>query len=285
MTRQSWRWDAFRSTFGLGALGIAAAVVAACGTVPPESPGVPSPFAVSASPSGSPAGRQTASATASSPSPAITVGELRLSCGGPLTFTTDDLLAAPGAEGMQHPAAEPLRALMESDQLPNRSGWRLVALTDDRAFFLLPALPAEGVAFWYAEVEAGAQADSAWQTGPFGQCDPMPRFEGLSAARWELAADADLRPESQVVRVLVFELACASGRSPEGRIAPAAIDYGDDSVTIVLGTRPPAGPAGPQTCQGSPPAVFSIELREPIGNRMLLDGSVFPPEPRGGAAP
>ncbi|MDQ3879468.1 MAG: hypothetical protein M3295_00055 [Chloroflexota bacterium] len=110
----------------------------------------------------------------------------------------------------------------------------------------------------------------------------MPRFEGLSAARWQLAPDAELRPESMSVRVLVFEQACASGTSPEGRIAPAAVIYGDATVTIIFGTRPLAGA---QTCQGAPPAEVSVQLREPLGGRVLLDGSVFPAEPRGRAAP
>ena len=85
-----------------------------------------------------------------------------------------------------------------------------------------------------------------------------------------------------MVRVLVTELACASGRSPEGRIAPPTVIYREDSVTIIFGTRPLAGT---QTCQARPPAEVSVDLREPIGNRVLLDGSVFPAEPRGEAAP
>ena len=262
----------------VAALGVAAIVTAACGIASPDPPSSP-PSAASPSTSGTPAGRQSVSPAAFSPAPTASVRELRLTCGGPLTFTADDLLAPPGAETMDHPAAEPLRALMETDQLPNRNGWRLVAMTDERAVFVLPAQPGGGFGFWYAEVEA---AGSTWQTGPFGQCDPMPRLEGLSPARWELAAGAELGPESRVVRVLVTELACASGRSPEGRIAPADVTYGEDSVTIIFGTRPLAGA---QTCQAGPPAEVSVDLREPIGNRILLDGSVFPAQPRGEAAP
>lgn len=263
----------------VAALGVAALVTAACGIAPPDPPSSPR-SAASPSPSGTPPGRQSVSPTAFSPTATIAVTDLRLTCGGPLTFTADDLLAPSGAETADHPAAEVLRTLMETSPLPNRNGWRLVAMSDEEAVFILPALPGEGFAYWYAEVEA---AGSTWQSGPFGQCDPMPRLEGLSPARWELAADADMGPESRVVRVLVFELACASGRSPEGRIAPAAVIYGEDSVTILFGTRPLAG--GAQTCQAGPPAEVSVDLREPIGNRVLLDGSVFPAEPRGEAAP
>lgn len=251
-------------------------VIAGCGSItPPESPS-----ATASASSQVPTAEASTEPSqndfiAMSPPPILTEDEIPLTCGSPLTFSAQALVGVPGAERADHPAAEALRTLIADSPLPKRSGWRLVLLSEQHALFLLPATQAEGSAFWSAEFEQG---EIGWRYVRSGQCDVRPGFEGIESARWELVPGERPRPDSRSLNLLVFEQACASGQSPEGRIVPAAVIYLEDSVTVIFGTRPPPGP---QTCLQGPPAEATVDLHEPIGERQLFDGSVFPPEPRG----
>jgi hypothetical protein len=147
-------------------------------------------------------------------------------------------------------------------------------LNDDGALFLLAGRPREGHAFWSAEL---GPADTDWEPVRWGQCDLQPSFEGIVPARWELAPDEEIGPDTLSFDALVFEQACASGASPEGRIVGPAVIPAEETMTVILGTRPLPGP---QTCQPGPPAVFRVELPEALGDRQLLDGSTFPAEQR-----
>ncbi|MBA2381460.1 MAG: hypothetical protein H0V73_05045, partial [Chloroflexi bacterium] len=77
------------------------------------------------------------------------------------------------------------------------------------------------------------------------------------------------------VRALIESPMCASGRSPEGRIEPPVFDLADTAVTISFEIRWPSGAA--QDCQGIAPFPITIDLPEPLGDRLLLDGSETPP--------
>ena len=207
--------------------------------------------------------------------PPIAADQLQLTCGSPLAFAPAALSALPGAEQADHPAAEALRQLLKGDSPPSRPGWRVVVLSDIHALFLLPGLPVEGVDYWSAEFETRG---GAWTYVRSGQCELRPVFEGIVAASWDLAPGEKLRADTTTLNVLVTERSCSSGRTPEGRIVPAAVIYEPDSVTLIFGVKPLPGA---QTCQGAPPAAVSLELREELGNRELFDGSVFPPEAKG----
>lgn len=149
-----------------------------------------------------------------------------------------------------------------------------VVLNADGVLFLLPGTREEGVSFWYAEF---GPAEADWEWVRLGQCEIQPAFEGIEAARWELAPDEQVGPATETLEVRVFEQACASGASPEGRIVGPAVILLEDSVIVILGTRPPPGP---QTCPEGPPATVRVGLPEPLGDRQLLDGSTLPAEPR-----
>jgi hypothetical protein len=244
-----------------------ALAIAGCAATPASSPSSSPGESVSQSPS----------PVAWSRPPALAEGDQPLTCGSPLTFGAEALLGDPGAEKADHPAADALRTLLGWDEvLPTRDGWQLVVLSGESALFLLPALPDEGSAFWSAEF---LHADSGWQYVRSGQCDVRPWFEGLGPAYWELVPGEEPSAESQTLNVLVFELSCASGEGPEGRIVVADVTYLADSVVVTLGTEPLPGP---QTCQGSPPGEYSFDLDEPLGERQLYDGWVYPPELRDG---
>jgi hypothetical protein len=92
-------------------------------------------------------------------------------------------------------------------------------------------------------------------------------WEGIpDLASWELVPETTVHPTTRSIEVLVSERGCASGRSPEGRIAPPEVTYGDDTVTIEITVY---GTPGFNTCPSAPPARYTVELAEPLGDRTL----------------
>lgn len=83
-------------------------------------------------------------------------------------------------------------------------------------------------------------------------------------------------PGDTSVDVLVSERACASGQSAQGRVQLVELNETTEQVQLRIGVRPPDGD---QTCQGSPPTPFTVELSEPLGDREIIDTSVVPPRP------
>jgi hypothetical protein len=63
------------------------------------------------------------------------------------------------------------------------------------------------------------------------------------------------------------------GNLQRGRILDPIILYTEDAIVI---TVPVLSIKGIRDCPSNPPAEITIELTEPIGDRVLLDGSVYP---------
>lgn len=81
-------------------------------------------------------------------------------------------------------------------------------------------------------------------------------------------------PEATTIPALIVERACASGKSPDGRLLPPQVFSSADAILVTVWVvRRPGG----QDCQGNPPFAIEIELTEPLGDRKLLDGSEVPP--------
>jgi hypothetical protein len=92
----------------------------------------------------------------------------------------------------------------------------------------------------------------------------------VGPAQWWVDPDAlPLDPSSTVIRAVLRERDCASGQSPEGRVLPPVIEYGEAEVVITfeVGRR-----EGDQDCQGNPEFPIEIELSEPLGDRAVVDG-------------
>lgn len=253
---------------------VVAMIVAGCGAGPAR-PSDSAPFPSRSTPSDadhqvSPSVAETSDSLPTLPE----LGDVQFSCGSPLTFNAAALQGAPGVETLSHPATIALRDLMRQGGVPNRSGWRVVVVSASSAQFLLPAAPDEGFAYWSAEFGVGA---GGWTFVRSGQCDLRPVFQGVEAARWELAPGEAPTADTTTIKALVTEQGCASGRSPDGRVLPAAVVYLADHIAITFATRPLPGA---HTCEPGPPAVLLLDLEEPIGDRQLLDASIIPPEPR-----
>jgi hypothetical protein len=98
------------------------------------------------------------------------------------------------------------------------------------------------------------------------------RGSGAEAARWRLAPSFSPAPESTDIPLLVQEAACASGRPATGRIE-LDVRYSDSAVTIDIRVRPLGGD---QSCQAIE-TPLSVQLREPLGQRALIDANARTP--------
>jgi hypothetical protein len=233
------------------ALVFAALVLASCGTAEPPSPSV--------------------SPSAELPlDPAV----LGLTCGDNHVFHPS-LLGVPGqAENDPDPAAAALRAEIvastEELRLP-RSGWVRVAQLADRVQFVARDGDGDG---WF--VVGLRVTNGGWSLDLKGECQPevvLPA--GVGRAEWRL--DPAFPPPAvgdRQIHVLINELACASGQSPEGRVLPPMIAPSQTAMTIAILV---AGRPGGQDCPGNPDFAMVVDLPEPLGGRVLLDGAVFPP--------
>jgi hypothetical protein len=197
-----------------------------------------------------------------------------LTCGDDVVFHPALLTAGGGAELDPDPAAEALRQEIAASPpeagLPV-NGWIRVAQLATRARFVARGPSDTG---W---VQYGAALrDGQWQLELVGQCRLQPFApEGVTVGVWWLdPAAPPPGPEAARVSILLNELACSSGASPEGRVLPPAIVEAETTLTVtILIRRRPGG----NDCQGTSPFAMTIDLPEPIGGRRLLDGGVYPP--------
>ncbi len=210
-----------------------------------------------------------------SPGPGRTVATTRLTtCGGhaypglgidaPLEYGSIDEVEALGQALVRY-----------SGEFPGSRDWPWrLAGRDETGLLFLAETDALGPPGWMS-VELEADGDG-WRVAGMGQCDPRVVLSvDLGPADWWLDPDhATPGSDALELHVLVLERECASGTSADGRIAEPVVDYGPDAVTITIGVR---RAAGDQTCQGNPPTPFVVELTEPLGGRMLLDGGHAPP--------
>jgi hypothetical protein len=97
----------------------------------------------------------------------------------------------------------------------------------------------------------------------------------MGRASWWLDPKAPPPTENSAsIRGFVEEQACASGKSPEGRIEGPLFDLTETDVTVTFGVR---SQPGNQDCQGNAPFPVRFELPEPLAGRTLLDGNEVPP--------
>lgn len=106
--------------------------------------------------------------------------------------------------------------------------------------------------------------------GTSGSATPSPSTG--PASWWVDPTELPLSDDAEVIRGFIRERACASGRSPEGRVLEPTIEYGADSIVITYMVE-----MRPGDCPGNPSLPVEIRLVEPLGGRMLLDGSEDPP--------
>lgn len=198
--------------------------------------------------------------------------ELEYGCGAGGTFTPRDIEEGPDPSQQIMDALHELRQTMDGAMLPE-DGWTVVSEQGSTTTLLAPQEGPHGFASVSFDKEGGG-----WEPAGWGDCTPRLGLLGKSVLRWAFTDDSH-PPEltATELSVLVTEVECSSGRSLEGLIEPD-VTYGEDRIEVVL--TAPGGIGG--NCIGTAPTEYTLELDQQVGQRKVVDLSVYPvvePEP------
>jgi hypothetical protein len=89
-------------------------------------------------------------------------------------------------------------------------------------------------------------------------------LSNVEPADWSLRFEPT--PSAMELHLLVRERACASGRSPEGRIS-VNVDETDERIALSVGVS--RLPGDEQTCPGNPSFPLVVRLSSPLGARLV----------------
>jgi hypothetical protein len=197
-------------------------------------------------------------------------GERVVQCGTGPAFPVSALTKPATAERDANPAAEALRAfLAEAEGHPEfstvaRRGYVELVRDDLRALYATRDL--KNVVF------LENRADGWRQSGVARGCQlTVQAPSGTAVGTWYTTKP--VFPADRSFVAMVEERSCASGNPPTGRIEPPRIEYGETTVTVTFFIRRLTS----ATCPGAPPAPYEVVLKEPLGDRRLLDGHRYPP--------
>lgn len=219
-----------------------------------------------------PSAPATGSASGDGPIPSIAAADLHYTCGA-FAFGPDVLVRAGQAELADNAVAAALRAHLaqgpEIDFLPDH-GWILAGMDASSAEFVTIA---GDLGMKVVTLSTGA---TGWHVTGWGDCRARRVLPaGLGDADWVLApGQPPIGPDTRTFQADVTERACASGRSSEGRIAGPEILAIADKVLVTFAVRPLGGDV--QTCPSNPPTRVTVDLGEPLGDRLLRDGGTLP---------
>jgi hypothetical protein len=263
------------------AAGVAAVALAVTWVV---APGTQSPPAASPSPS---------PVTSTEPQPLLEVGDdgrplLRCQGGAP-TFPVS---ALDGALNDRVPRAEIVQMLARAtrDVVP---GARVGTAPQDVDYVLLAEYQEDGeprllVGFgpWPADRDAlprgeayeAERDDRGWYLTGGGRCDLVPAATAFLANLYPPTADGAEGPGATVL-VGALEPMCTGGRDVRDHLLEPFFVETATTVTVYQ----PVGPIetsgdGGISCPGPPVRDIELELPSPLGDRVLLDGSVWPPQ-------
>ena len=154
--------------------------------------------------------------------------------------------------------------------------WFTTQQGDDwRDLFGAPAAAHLDPPYAYARLE---MHDGKWAPVGWGQCNVELNAKGWGDASFRI--DPKTPPESSADRVdiLATERACAGGAPPTGRDVQAVVlDENANSVSIVILVEPSSGA---MTCPSNPSFPLEVQLGAPLGDRKILDASVYPASQR-----
>jgi hypothetical protein len=120
--------------------------------------------------------------------------------------------------------------------------------------------------------------DGAWFLLGWGQCSIELSAPGWGNARFMVDPTVPPDPGSDRVTVFATEMACAGGKPPgDRRVRSVVVEETAESVSVVLLVERTQGDT---SCPGNPRFQFEIALDSPIGDREILDASVYPAEVR-----
>lgn len=88
-------------------------------------------------------------------------------------------------------------------------------------------------------------------------------------AQWALIDPAVVNASSTSLELGVMGLACASGKT--GDVTATHVELVDGQIAIGIALEPQEGEE--QTCEGNETVPYTLELGEPVGDRVLIDAS------------
>ena len=223
-----------------------------------------------------------------SPGPLVLVdGEVQVSCGGddgwsPSTMADgvpDVMTDAEAVQGFRAMLADPrlgeeLRLSRVFPDDPAETDWRVLTGDDSGVVLGLGRWTADGPPRDGVTSMTVGPEDGEWRLTGMGECQLAPLLDDGSAWVDVSAPDGGLDRTTTEPTVDVTERECASGRDPSEFLHDPHVVETDESVTVYWTSEPPRG-AG--NCMGSLPVEETLSLDEPLGDRELLDGSVYPP--------
>lgn len=198
--------------------------------------------------------------------------DLEYGCGGGATFSPGEIEEGPEPSDEILDALQKLRQTMDGAMLP-QGGWTVVSENDAATTMLAPQDGPQG----FASASFDKEGD-AWEPAGWGDCTPRLALLGKSVLRWAFTEASHPPPsDATELEVLVTEVECSSGRKLDGLIEPE-VTYTEDRIEVVL--TAPGGIGG--NCIGTAPTEYTLVLDEPVGEREVVDLSVYPaaePEP------
>ena len=259
--------------WGRAAAFVVAIVVAGCSQTPTPSPSSTAVESGQPRPSQPDSSQSIASIppdAVPSIDPAIAQG-VTVTCGGGLDFPAELLLDAGQAEIATDSASAALGEILNGPDgagLPS-SGWHRVISTPNSVVFVAP----DGAGWSMVQLTATA---TGWFLDLSGACSMSPALpEGVGKASWWIdPAAGSPAADATFVSAFVLEVACASGKSPAGRVLPPVIAASDTAISVLIAIR--KRPGG-QDCPGNSPLAIKVDVGGAIGGRKLLDAGDFPP--------
>jgi hypothetical protein len=113
-----------------------------------------------------------------------------------------------------------------------------------------------------------------WEWSGSGGCLLEAYRPGQMVGVWDRTRGQDYSRSTTSFKVDVYEQSCSGGAPPTGRVARPTVEYFDDSIVVTYFIKP--NRPGNYTCPSAPPVTKTLELKEPIGDREVLDGSMYP---------
>lgn len=156
----------------------------------------------------------------------------------------------------------------EEGQAWPQDGWLILLESEDEV--LVVNRGTHGIAFMNVTKEEGSWRWSGSQSGP-----PCPLFygtpEGLNPVDWRLDPVVPApEPMSTSLRVLATERSCVSGREIGDRLLGPQVVMTVADVRVAFAATPPPGEFF--ACPGNPEAPFTVDLPEPLGDRIVVEG-------------
>lgn len=213
-------------------------------------------------------------------------GEIEIACsGGPLTFTpsvveSGGLALDPDTEEALDRGVQRLSPEVVDAGPPGERRWMALARGPGEAgeevqvIFLDGSSGEDDFPPATAASVVLAEDEGEWTLVSSGGCEPEPV---LPADRiWvEVALPQEPAAEATTLDVTLSEKTCTGGRDPGPHLQQPVVVETETDVTVYWTSAIEPGAA---TCPGNPSVERSITLQEPLGERALRDGSVYPPQ-------